>query len=130
MKRQFKPPLDNVTIVGVHHRRGDHLQYELSHDIPHITMSYLARSMDCFRRRFHNVVFLYISDDSEWIQPYVKKHRDLVISSSKAKDRIEATGEDLALLSMSDHVIITHGTFSSWAALLSQGKNTIKLIGM
>ena len=114
--------MKNVTVVGVHHRRGDHLQYQLDHDIPHITMSYLGQSMDLFRRRFQeNVVFLYISDDPEWIQPYAKKLKDLIPSSRKSKDRVEATGEDLALLSLCDHVIITHGTFSIWAAFLSKG---------
>ena len=31
---------------------------------------------------------------------------------------------DLALLSMCDHIIISHGTFGLWAAFLASSKNT------
>ena len=33
-------------------------------------------------------------------------------------------GTDLALLSMCDHVIISHGTFGMWAAFLASSENT------
>ena len=42
--------------------------------------------------------------------------------------RVKSTGEDLALLSLCDHIIITHGTFSSWAALLSPGDQSLMLV--
>ena len=34
------------------------------------------------------------------------------------------TGIDLALLSMCDHVIVSHGTYGIWAAFLASSKNT------
>jgi len=33
-------------------------------------------------------------------------------------------GTDLAVLSMCDHVIISHGTFGMWAAFLASSENT------
>ena len=47
--KRMKLRESDVRVVGVHHRRGDHLQYETDHGIPHITMSYLGPSMDLFR---------------------------------------------------------------------------------
>ena len=40
-----------------------------------------------FRDKFINVVFVYVSDDKEWIREYVKKDRDIVVASSENNDR-------------------------------------------
>ena len=111
----------DLTVVGVHHRRTDHLDYERVFNIPHITMSYLGPSMDLFRDKFRNVVFVYVSDDKTWIKDYVKKDRDIVVGSSEAHDKLVSTGEDLALLSLCTHMITTRGTFSLWSARLTRG---------
>ena len=129
-----------MTVVGVHHRRGDHLKYERDtckyfsihsiifrfeavHGIPHITAAYLGPAMDTFRNQYNNaVVFLYVSDDKEWIRSRLARDHDLVVATSEAADPVLAAGEDLALLAACDHTILTRGTFSSWAARLCGGK--------
>ena len=106
----------NLTIVGIHHRRGDHLQYEKAYKIPHITMGYIGPSMDLFRNMFNNtVMFIYVSDDKEWIKNNMKRDKDVIVGSS------DSTGDDLALLSLCHHTIMTRGTFSTWAAMLAGG---------
>ena len=47
------------------------------------------------------------------------RDRDLLVASSETPDPQLATGDDLALLSLTDHVITTRGTFSKWAAQLA-----------
>lgn len=111
---------DNITIVGIHHRRGDHLKFEEVMKIPHITMSYLGPSMDMYRDTYRNVVFLYVSDDKEWAKKHLTKDKDLVFSWS-TEDKKVSTGEDLSLLSLCDHTIMTRGTYSFWAAKLAGG---------
>ena len=106
----------NLTIVGIHHRRGDHLHYERAYKIPHITMGYIGPSMDLFRNMFNNtVMFIYVSDDKEWIKNNMKRDKDVIVGSS------DSTGDDLALLSLCHHTIMTRGTFSTWAAMLAGG---------
>ena len=79
-------------------------------------MGYIGPSMDLFRNKFNNtVMFLYVSDDKEWIKNNMKRDKDVVIGSS------DSTGDDLALLSLCDHTIMTRGTFSTWAAMLAGG---------
>ena len=60
-----------------------------------------------------------MSDDKLWAKKNLHKDRDVILSSSLAKNKIQATGEDLALLSLCDHMIMTRGTFSMWAARMS-----------
>ena len=38
--------------------------------------------------------------------------------------KTNSTGTDLALLSMCDHMIISHGTYGMWAAFLASSENT------
>ena len=47
------------------------------------------------------------------------RDRGLLVASSGALVPETAAGEDLALLSLTDHVITTRGTFSKWAAQLA-----------
>ena len=85
-------------------------------------MSYISPSMDLFRNMFqHNVIFLYFSDDRHWVRQNFSRDRDLIVATSEARDTLVSTGEDLALLSLCDHVIMTRGTFSMWSALLAGG---------
>ena len=110
----------NLTLVGIHHRRGDHLKYEQVMKIPHITMSYLSPSMDMYRDKYKSVVFLYVSDDKEWAKKHLAKDKDIVFSWSSS-NKVLATGEDLALLSLCTHTIMTRGTYSFWASKLANG---------
>merc|ERR1711915_864159 len=78
--KKFKLETSNMTTVGIHHRRGDHLLYENAYNIPHVTMSYLGPSMDLFRNKFKNVIFIYVSDDKHWVQKHLNKDRDIIVS--------------------------------------------------
>jgi len=110
----------NITYVAIHHRRGDHLKYERVMKIPHITLAYLGPTMDLYRAKYKTVVFLYVSDDKEWAKQHMSRDKDVVFSWSPS-NRVLATGEDLALLSLSNHTIMTRGSYSFWASKLSGG---------
>ena len=111
---------NNVTLVGIHHRRGDHLKFEQVMKIPHITMSYLSPSMDMYRDKYKNAVFLYVSDDKEWAKQHLTRDKELVFSWSLSA-KVISTGEDLAILSLCTHTIMTRGTYSFWASKLAGG---------
>ena len=97
-----------MRVVGIHHRRGDHLDYERVYRIPHITMAYLGPSMDLYLEKYNNsVLFLYVSDDREWGEKYFARDRNVVLSLSDSTQPAQATGEDLALLALCDDMITT-----------------------
>ena len=110
----------NLTVVGIHHRRGDHLALERVYRIPHPSMAYLGPSMDHFRTRHNFTVFLYVSDDPEWGARHLGRDRDTVLSSSPGPPSL-STGRDLALMSLCQHTVLTRGSFSFWCGQLAGG---------
>ena len=63
--KKFKKRKD-ITFVGVHHRRGDHLFFQQEGDIPTLDVGYFLESMEMYRQKYKRVVFVYVSDDIEW----------------------------------------------------------------
>ena len=89
--------------------------------------------MNYFRQKYENPLFLVVSDEV----PKAKKiiidsqpdHQDIVFVGT-IDDAIdgkmsneESMGVDLAILSLCDHVIMTHGTFGLWSTFLSSVEN-------
>ena len=46
----------------------------------------------------------------------------LLVGSEDGSDSVESVGNDLAVLSLSNHTITSRGSFSMWAALLCGGE--------
>ena len=89
--------------------------------------------MNYFRQKYKNPLFLVVSDEV----PKAKKiiidsqpdHQDIVFVGT-IDDAIdgkmsneESMGVDLAILSLCQHVIMTHGTFGLWSTFLSSVEN-------
>src|SRR6218665_2282861 len=110
------------TRVGVHIRRTDNLKsraLEYGYTVPNET--YFIKAMEYFTDRYSRVQFLVASDDFTWTRQHI-------VSKCSSLKRINITfscnntaGQDLAILSMCDHVIMSTGTFGWWAAWLAKG---------
>jgi|SRR6218665_1901506 len=108
--------------VGIHIRRGDNLAssaLEYGYTVPNDT--YFYKAMKHFTDRYSHVQFIVASDDFNWTRQHI-------VSKSSSPERINITfssnntaGQDLAILSMCDHVIMSTGTFGWWAAWLAKG---------
>ena len=59
--------LHPLTFVGVHHRRGDHLQLQQELGVG-VGVKYFLSSMEMFREKYHNPLFIFVSDDMLWAQ--------------------------------------------------------------
>ena len=82
--KKFKKKKD-ITFVGIHQRRGDHVSFRDEGNIDELGASYFLESMEMFREKFKRVVFVYVSDDLEWgIQKLEKriKTKDFFIGGS------------------------------------------------
>ena len=105
----------HVTRVGIHVRRGDLLEgYYQNFGYSVATASYFAQAMTYFRERFQRVQFVVCSDDITWCREHIKDS-NIVYSEG------HSPGVDLAILSLCDHVIMSTGSFSWWAAWLAGG---------
>ena len=109
----------------IYFRRTDYIKYAADkYNLKPFKKSYFKDAMEYFKEEFDNVVFLWISDDMEWGRKNFKTRKDIFFMGSAVtnKDDDESIGYDLALLSHSNHNIITRGTFGMWAALLCGGE--------
>ena len=78
------PPIPLV-FVGVHVRRTDYEEHmkELLHGSL-VTMGYFDAAMTWFQKRYKDskVIFVLVSDDSEWTRKMFQQRRDVVFASS------------------------------------------------
>ncbi|CAH1791911.1 unnamed protein product [Owenia fusiformis] len=108
----------NLTLIGVHIRRSDMARAQHLHPKTGYLAApkqYFQNAMEYFRTKHKHVHFIICTDDIKWAQNNTQfHHTTLSIGHSP--------GEDLAILSHCDHIIMSTGTFSWWAGWLSPGE--------
>jgi galactoside 2-L-fucosyltransferase 1/2 len=108
--------------VGVHIRGGDFLHpSEKDHGLTVATESYYRNAIDHICRSHKNVKLFVTSDNIISAEKYISKVNTSVSSVYYSNNTQDV---DLAMLSMSDAVIMSTGTFGWWAAWLAN-KTTI-----
>ncbi|XP_053388763.1 galactoside 2-alpha-L-fucosyltransferase Sec1-like [Mercenaria mercenaria] len=108
--------LDSVTTYGyqhvcIHVRRGDFLR-KRSEGYTTAGVDFIERARNFYKNKYSKVDFVLVSNDKTWCR---KKVKDVAISP------FNNAGDDMALMTISDHVIVTSGTFGWWGAWLSRG---------
>ncbi len=100
-------------VCVIHIRGGDHIDLKYLRFPPR---KYFDKAMDYFRKLYGSVSFLVISNDRKWVDEYFAGYDDVFnITHTKTP------AEDLCIARKSDGVIMSIGTFSWWAAYLSEG---------
>ena len=56
----------DVTFVGVHHGRGDHIALQRESKLLQLGPGYFLDNMASFRAKYKRVAFVYVSDDMDW----------------------------------------------------------------
>lgn len=118
--RGWKP--DTFVRVGVHVRRGDYLRRSyVNAGFTVASKDYLKTAMTYFVKRYTRIQFIVASNGIAWCLKNIEL-------SSFDRERINitfsvrhSTEQDLVLLASCDHMIMTTGTYSWWAAWLANG---------
>ena len=115
LRRQFA----NATLVGIHVRRGDITIVGGHINAP---IEFYNNAMNYFRKRFPRVAFVVLGEPStiSWSTDKIKANNDDVIV---LKPRSAAV--DMQVLSTTDHMIRTIGTFNWWCAFKMTGRSTV-----
>ena len=115
LRRQFA----NATLVGIHVRRGDITTVAGHRNAP---VGFYNNAMNYFRKRFSPVAFVVLGEPSttSWSTDKIKANNDDVIV---LKPRSAAV--DMEILSTTDHMIRTIGTFNWWSAFKMTGRSTV-----
>lgn len=72
--------------------------------------------MKYYKERYDSVTFVVLSDDIQWCKENIQDSGSLVLFSP-----FRHPGNDLAIMSLCDHMIMTIGTFGWWGSWLSGG---------
>ncbi|XP_059146559.1 galactoside alpha-(1,2)-fucosyltransferase 1-like [Physella acuta] len=106
----------DTVFVGVHVRRSDFLSegnVKAGYVVPQ--MSYFINAFNYMRRVVsNNTIFLIASDDMEWCKGNFNDSDVKLLEPDSAENH-------MSILSTSDHVIISGGTYGWWAAWLAKG---------
>ncbi|XP_060580547.1 galactoside alpha-(1,2)-fucosyltransferase 2-like [Ruditapes philippinarum] len=99
--------------VCIHIRRGD-ITSKKNRNYGYVIadLKFIEKAKEFFRIKYAKVQFIVVSNDKKWCRNYIK---DVNIST------LSDPGEDLALMTLSDNVVVTTGTFGWWGAWLSGG---------
>jgi galactoside 2-L-fucosyltransferase 1/2 len=118
MRSTYNTDRKNVTLVGIHVRRGDYLESSKIVQQKPADNDYIKRALKYFRDRYKTVMFIIATNptecDRKWCQDNIQGNDTVLVPVSSA-------AVDLAILSSCDHSIMTVGTFGWWAGWLANG---------
>jgi galactoside 2-L-fucosyltransferase 1/2 len=102
----------DATWVGIHIRRTDIMMQKVE-----ASPAYIYAAMDFLRTRYSRTLFVIGSDDKRYCVENFGNLPDVILTSPSF-----SPAEDLAILSICQHTIVTAGTFGWWAAFLAGGE--------
>lgn len=105
--------------VAVHIRRTDYLNWNSVHHV--LCKDYFLNGIEYFKNHLTNPIFIFISDDVEWVKDNFDFNNN---TNFKIADSFD-TFFDFSLLKLTKHVIISNSTFSWWGAFLNNNENKI-----
>ena len=126
--KQLDAKKKDITFIGVHNRRTDHLEY-LKQKGGHkpLKAKYFKEKMDEYREDYDNVVFMYVSDDMEWGMKKLGNEENIFfVGSGDGEDEL-SIGVDLAIMANCNHTIVSRGTYSLWGSYLAGGERKTEL---
>ena len=86
----------NITLIGVHVRRGDKVRTTNQYNVA--SVSYITRAMNDFRRNFTRVHFIVCSDDIKWCKQNLRHEKNVSFSESRSPIMDFALCRHLAVL--------------------------------
>ena len=119
IKKQFG---NNNPIVSIHMRRGDYLLPEFS--FCNLGMEYYTKAIVENFMPYNEYNFICFSNDIEYSKS-ILEGENIYFVDPKGGDKVctDSEKEDLALLSLCDHHIISNSSYPWWGAFLSKNKN-------
>ena len=107
-------------IIGLHIRRGDMLEHHfVVYGMVVADKPYLDRAIRHFKKKYE-CIFIVCSNGMVWAKRALENHKSYVVFSEGRSAQL-----DIAILSLTDHMIITVGSYGWWAAYLNNGSEVV-----
>ena len=103
---------DGSTVIGIHIRRGDHIELGYLRFPPY---EYFEKAKRFFTKKYKKVKFVIATNDKEWVKDNFDLENTEILTHTKTP------AMDMAILSLCDGMIMSIGTFSYWAGYLCEG---------
>ena len=113
--------INSTNSVCVSIRRGDYLNSKYSTTFYICDETYIKKAIEKAQQLISNPVFIFFSDDIEWVKNHIKLSFPSYYESGH-----DPTWEKMRLMYSCKHFIISNSTFSWWAQYLS--RNTSKIV--
>ncbi|CAJ0930331.1 unnamed protein product, partial [Mesorhabditis belari] len=116
---KFADEITDPIIVGIHVRRGLDLTFHyrnMKHGHKAAPRDYYEKTIQYFREKFQQLIFLISSDDLKWAKENLQETKPGEFFFLPRNTEREV---GMSVLSSCDHLIISTGTFSWWAAFLA-----------
>ena len=112
--------IDSSNSISVHIRRGDYLKYSSIYGNI-CTNEYYIKALDIIKKKVSNPVFIFFSDDIEWVKNEFKMDNAVYVGFNSLEDSYL----DMYLMSCCKHNIISNSTFGWWGAYLNTNVDKI-----
>ncbi|KAK3095100.1 hypothetical protein FSP39_010342 [Pinctada imbricata] len=108
---------ENITLVGIHIRRGDYVEGAHFRKFGYMTAppEYLHKATSYMRKVYGKCLFLVCSNDMKWSKNVLHTYSDVHFVQGNTAIA------DMALLTLTNHTIMTVGTFGWWIGFLTSG---------
>lgn len=114
--------MEGSNTIAVHVRRGDYLNPGVTSIYGGIcTDEYYRKAIDRISAIVKNPMFLFFSDDSEYVRQTFCLENMIVVDWNKGEKSIF----DMYLMSKCKYMILANSTFSYWAARLNEEVKTV-----
>jgi Glycosyl transferase family 11 len=100
--------------VSIHVRRGDYTRHEL---LGFLDEAYYARAVETIARTAGEIYLFVFSDDPDWCRENLRFHHPTTIVARPLCE--ERAWEDMSLISLCRHNVVSNSTFSWWGAWLN-----------
>lgn len=108
--------------VSVHIRRGDYLSATFKDGFGTCCpLDYYRRAIDHIKITVKNPLFIFFSDDMDWVRENLKVDNAIYVDHNLGLD----SWQDMYLMTQCKHNIIANSTFSWWGAWLNENQNKI-----
>ncbi len=120
---ETKKYIQSIKSVSVHIRRGDYVSNIHANTYHGVTTSsYYKKAYDEITKKIGLDFTLFVfTDDVVWVQSNINFHPNTFIISNNGF----TSAEELTLMSLCNHNIISNSSFSWWAAWLNENPNKI-----
>lgn len=111
--REEIPILFSNDVTAINVRRGDYLIYQNYH--PTVSIEYINKAVEKIPNRNYHLI---VSDDIPWCKENIKLYNCIYLEGYNSY-------EQLWILSLCKHFVISNSSFSWWGAYLSLNKDKI-----